>query len=156
MADQQTQDRTPREIEQRDAAKRPMTWKPAGALPTPKPTKDWTFRWIRRSAFGSEDPTNMSKKFREGWEPVSPKDHPEMAMFVDPRKRGSQELIEVGGLILARMPAEMAEARRRYYADMSGQQMQAIDQQLANEQTDSRMPIYNERRTKVSSFGRGS
>jgi hypothetical protein len=39
---------------------------------------------------------------------------------------------------------------------MTNQQMKSVDQQLANEQTDSRMPIFNNRQTKVSSFGRGS
>lgn len=156
MAEQTPQDRTPRDSTKRDAAARPITWKPSSTLPVPKSTDDWVFRWIRRSFFGSEDPTNMSKKMREGWEPVDPKEHPELALFVDARQRGHSSLIEVGGLILSRMPREMAEARRKYFENLTAQQMQSIDQQLANEQTDSRMPIFNNRQTKVTSFGRGS
>jgi hypothetical protein len=115
------------------------------------------YRWLRTSFLGMEDPSNMSKKMREGWEPVSSKEHPELAMYQDPRFRSdTSTLVEVGGLILARLPKERAEARRQYYADLTNQQMQSVDQQLANEQTDSRMPIFNNRTTKVSRFGRGS
>ena len=147
--------RTPRENSKREADVRPQAWAPASTLPVPTKDDGYAYRWLRRSYFGQEDPTNMSKKMREGWEPVSPKDQPEMAMFADARKRGTAEMIEVGGLILARMPKERAEARNRYYANITAQQMQSIDQQLANEQQDARMPIFNERRSKVS-FGRGS
>lgn len=156
MAEEARTDRTPRDSTKREAAARTVTWKPSSTLPVPKATDDWVFRWIRRSFFGNEDPTNMSKKLREGWEPVDPKEHPELALFIDARQRGNSTLIEVGGLILARMPREMAEARRRYFESLTAQQMQSIDQQLANEQTDSRMPIFNNRQTNVSQFGRGS
>lgn len=151
-----TQDRTPRDSTKRAVSERPMTWKPSSTLPVPKADDNYVYRWIRRSFYGSEDPTNMSKKMREGWEPVSPKEHPELALFADTRQRGEATMVEVGGLILARMPREMAEARRKYYETLTAQQMQSVDQQLANEQTDSRMPIFNDRRTKVSNFGRGS
>lgn len=150
------QDRTPRDSTKRAVAERPATWAPASTLPTPTRNDGYVYRWLRRSAFGAEDPTNMSKKMREGWEPVSPKEHPELALYADPRQRGESSMVEVGGLILARIPREQAEARRRYYESLTNQQMQSIDQQLANEQTDSRMPIFNERRTKVTGFGRGS
>lgn len=153
---EQMQDRTPRDSTKRVTSERPTTWKPSSTLPIPKTDDNYVYRWIRRSFFGSEDPTNMSKKMREGWEPVSPKEHPELALFADARQRGDATLVEVGGLILARMPREMAEARRKYYESLTAQQMQSVDQQLANEQTDSRMPIFNDRRTKVSNFGRGS
>lgn len=156
MAENTQDTRAPRENTSREAAKRPATWRPSSALPTPKPNDDYVFRWIRKSYFGSDDPTNMSRKMREGWEPADPKEHPELALFIDNRQRQHAQLIEVGGLILARMPREMAEARRKYYEDMARQQMQSIDERLAAEQTDSRMPIFNERRTKVSSFGSGS
>jgi len=150
-----TQDRTPRELTKRAVEEHAKPWVPASTLPVPEKSDSWVYRWLRRSFFGQEDPSNMSKKVREGWEPVDPKDHPELAMYVDARQRGQAQIVEVGGLILARLPRERAEARRAYYANMSKQQMQSVDQQLANEQTDSRMPIFNNRTTKVSQFGRG-
>lgn len=156
MSDDVKIDRTPRDSTKREAAMQPQTWKPSSTLPVPKNHPDYVFRWLRRSFFGNEDPTNMSKKMREGWEPADPKGHPELALYTDARQRGTSALVEVGGLILARMPRQVAEARRKYYETLTAQQMQSIDQQLANEQTDSRMPIFNNRQTKVSQFGRGS
>ena len=156
MADTPTQERTPRELTKRTVDERNTPWKPANTLPVPEKSDAYVYRWLRKSYLGVEDPSNMSKKMREGWEPVDPKEHPELAMYQDPRQRNQAQLVEVGGLILARLPRERAEARRKYYADMTNQQMQSVDQQLANEQTDSRMPIFNNRQTKVSSFGRGS
>lgn len=151
-----TQDRTPRDNTKREVLERNMPWKPASTLPVPTPSEGWVFRWLRKTFFGQEDPSNMSKKMREGWEPVDPKEHPELAMYTDPRQRGQAGLVEVGGLVLARLPRERAEARRKYFANLTHQQMNSVDQQLANEQTDARMPIFNNRTTKVSSFGRGS
>jgi len=157
MADTPQDSRTPRKLGERTVSERQTPWKPASTLPVPEKSDGYEYRWLRKSFLGMEDPSNMSKKMREGWEPVNPKEHPELAMYQDPRTREQAVgLVEVGGLVLARLPKERAEARRRYYADMTNQQMNSVDQQLANEQTDSRMPIYNERRTKVSSFGRGS
>jgi len=153
-----TQDRTPRELTKRAVDERSKPWQPASTLPVPQKSDGYEYRWLRKSFLGMEDPSNMSKKMREGWEPVDPKEHPELAMYIDPRSRGTQgqQLVEVGGLILARLPRERAEARRKYYAEMTEKQMQSVDQQLANEQTDSRMPIFNNRTSKVSQFGRGS
>lgn len=151
-----TQDRTPRELTKRTVDERGTPWRPASTLPVPEKSDGYVYRWLRKSYLGVEDPSNLSKKTREGWEPVDPKEHPELAMYSDPRQRGQAQLVEVGGLILARLPRERAEARRKYYAELTESQMKSVDQQLANEQTDSRMPIFNNRQTKVSSFGRGS
>jgi len=151
------QNRTPRDDTTRQAAPaRPATaWAPASTLPIPRKDDGYQYRWIRRTFFGQDDPTNMSKKMREGWEPVNPADHPELAMFTDARDRKAAGLIEVGGLILARIPRETAKARQRYYQGLADQQIRSVDQQLANEQVDARMPIFQERRSKTSSFGRG-
>jgi hypothetical protein len=156
MPETTTQDRTPRESLKRTVEERSAPWQPASTLPVPEKSDGFVYRWLRKSYLGMEDPSNMSKKIREGWEPVDPKDHPELAMYVDAKQRGQAQLVEVGGLILARLPKERNEARKRYYDNLTNQQMQSVDQQLMNEQTDSRMPIFNNRTTKVSQFGRGS
>ena len=155
MAEQETT-REQRATTTRANEARPKTWVPVGTLPVPQKDDGYTYRWLRKSAYGIEDPTNMSKKLREGWEPVNPKEHPELALFLDPRQRQQATLVEVGGLILGRMPREMAEARTKYYEQVTKSQMVSIDQQLANEQQDARMPIFSNRQTKVTGFGRGS
>ena len=62
--------RKPRTTETRKDDARDVSWEPASVLPDPEPQDGWVFRWIRTSMVGSPDNTNVSKKFREGWEPV--------------------------------------------------------------------------------------
>ena len=70
------ENRLARELENRDATQRKMTWTPPQTLPEPEPREGWGFRWIRVSIMGQADPTNTSAKFREGWEPEKAEDQP--------------------------------------------------------------------------------
>ena len=153
MVDNQTQKRTPRALETREQETRQMTWAPASTLPVPQEQEGYKFRWIRRSMLGQEDPTNVSKKRREGWEPVRSEDHPELALYLDQNARTSG-LVEVGGLILCKMPAEMVKQRSDYYAKATQQQADAVDNSFMRE-NDPRMPLYKEKNSKVT-FGSGS
>jgi hypothetical protein len=91
--------RDPRTLETRDTSERKVTWKRANALPDPDPQEGVEFRWIRTSTLGQNDNTNVSSKFREGWEPVKLEDHPELKVLpdVDSKFKGN---VEVGGLLL--------------------------------------------------------
>lgn len=153
MVDNQTQKRTPRALETREQDARPKTWMPASTLPVPQEQEGYKFRWIRRSMLGQEDPTNVSKKRREGWEPVRSEDHPELALYLDQNARTSG-LVEVGGLILCKMPSEMVGQRNEYYAKATQQQSDAVDNNFMRE-NDPRMPLYREKNSKVT-FGSGS
>ena len=153
MVDTNTQKRTPRALETREHDVRPQTWKPASTLPVPLEQDGYKFRWIRRSMLGQEDPTNVSKKRREGWEPVRAEDHPEMVLFLDQSAKDSG-LVEVGGLILCKMPAEMVQQRNQYYGNAAQQQADAVDNNFMRE-NDPRMPLFRERNSKVT-FGSGS
>ena len=102
---------------------------------------------------GQEDPTNVSKKRREGWEPVRAEDHPELVLYLDQNARDSG-LVEVGGLILCKMPTEMIRQRNEYYAKATQQQADAVDNSFMRE-NDPRMPLYREKNSKVT-FGSGS
>lgn len=153
MANNQTPKRTPRSLETRERDARPMTWKPASTLPVPQEQEGYNFRWIRRSMLGQEDPTNVSKKRREGWEPVRAEDHPELVLYLDQNARDSG-LVEVGGLILCKMPSEMIRQRNEYYAKATQQQADAVDNSFMRE-NDPRMPLYREKNSKVT-FGSGS
>ena len=62
-------------------------------------------------------------------------------------------VIGVGGLMLARIPEETVQERTEYYREQTRQQMDAVDQNLMNEQHPS-MPIHNEIKSRVS-FGGG-
>ncbi len=141
--------RTPRIRETREAEERPMTWRPPELLPDPEPEEGYTFRWIRISSHGQSDAGNLSTKLREGWVPVKVKDHPEVHIAGN-----SKGEIEFGGLMLCKMPTEMVQQRNAYYNGQAQQQMQSVDNHFMR-QSDSRMPLFNDRRTKVT-FGSGS
>ena len=144
--------RLSRDTETREAASRPKAWKPADLLPEPHRVEGWEYKWIRKSIMGVGDPTNMSKSLREGWEPCRLEDHPEMMLSVDGDAKSSG-LIEVGGLILCKMPLEMFNQRQQYYMDQAQGQMESVDSQI-DQANDPRMPLFKERQTKVT-FGNG-
>ena len=75
--------REPRNLETRERETRDKPWEPASMLPDPEPQDGWEFRWIRTSVAGHRDNTNVSKRFREGWEPVRAEDHPEFQIMSD-------------------------------------------------------------------------
>ena len=88
-------------------------------LPDPCPKDGFTFKWVRISTQGQDDPMNYSKKLREGWEAVPIEETPEMEHLVlDPNPRFEGK-VEVGGLLLCRMPDSMAAQRNEYYQRQS-------------------------------------
>jgi hypothetical protein len=74
-------------------------------------------------------------------------------MLIDPNSR-FKDNIEVGGLLLCKIPEEFMKQRAAYFDDMSRKQTESVDNNLMR-QSDPRMPIFNERRSTVS-FGKGS
>jgi hypothetical protein len=145
-------DRTPRNHDNRETEVRASdAWVPPSLLPTPNPQPGWTFRYIRTSTLGNQDNTNVSGKFRQGWVPVKAADHPELHIKSD---RGSEfpENIEIGGLLLCKIPDEVLAQRREYYLNMAADQMEAVDRNYLREQ-DRRMPMFKDRQTRTS-FGR--
>jgi hypothetical protein len=56
--------------------------------------------------------------------------------------------------MLCKAPIELVEERNEYYNDQSTAQIQSVDNNLMRE-NDPRMPLFNERKTKVS-FGNGT
>lgn len=148
------QNRLARDLENRDATQRKQAWTPPQTLPDPIPQKGWKFRWIRTSILGQSDPTNVSAKFREGWEPVKASDHPElMYMANESTNSRFKDNVEIGGLVLCKAPEEMVAQRNAYYAQQAQGQMEAVDNNLMR-QNDPRMPLFKERRTETS-FGNG-
>ena len=142
-------DRESRETTTRDSEKRKVTWKRPSALPDPAPQEGVEYRWIRTSSLGQSDMTNVSSKFREGWEPVKLEDHPELKIMpdVDSRFKGN---VEVGGLLLCKNSTEMMDSRRDYQKGQANSQMQAVDNSFMKE-SDPRMPVLKpEKSTRTS------
>jgi hypothetical protein len=149
----ETQNRQPRALESREKAQRPAAWRPPETLPQPDPRPGWVHRYIRLSTMGTADPSNISSKLREGYEPCKADEYPEMMMHATTEGRFKGN-IEVGGLLLCRIPEEFLKQRAEYYANQNKAQMESVDNNFMRE-SDPRMPLFAERKTKVS-FGSGS
>jgi len=147
-------DRTPRSASTRENNTRRKPWSPPSLLDAPNPPEGYVYRWLRESMVGQLDQANMSKRIREGWEPVRAEEHPE---FEAPTVEDGRHIgvIGVGGLILAKMPIETVNQRRAYYKQMAADQMQAVDSNLMRE-SDSRMPISQPNRNSQITFGKGN
>ena len=133
----------------REKSERKATWQRPSALPDPTPQDGVEFRWIRTSSLGQSDMTNVSSKFREGWEPVKLEDHPELKIIsdVDSKFKGN---VEVGGLLLCKNSKENMGARRDYQKEQADSQMAAVDNNFLKE-SDPRMPVLKpEKSTRTS------
>lgn len=142
-----------REFESREQTARKQAWAPASLLPDPLPQDGYTFRYVRKSMLGVNDPTNFSRKNREGWEPCRLEDHPELSLLVDKDAEASG-LVEIGGLILCKMPTEFVDQRTQYINNHNKAQMESVDNSFMRE-NDPRMPLFSDRKSGVS-FGRGN
>jgi hypothetical protein len=150
----QPQNRLKRELESRERVfQRAESWRPPETLPTPEARPGWLHHWVRISTMGSADPSNISSKLREGYEPCKAEDYPELMMHAttEGRFKGS---IEVGGLLLCRIPEEFVAQRMKHYANQNKAQMESVDNNFLRE-NDPRMPLFSEKKSKVT-FGSGS
>ena len=57
--------------------------------------------------------------------------------------------IEIGGLLLCKRPEEFGQQQAAYYAEMTRQQAEAVDNNLMR-QSDARMPIFKEGKSTTS------
>ena len=144
--------RATRASKSREADERPKKWMPPQLLPDPTPEPGYAFRWIRVSMMGKDDPTNISGKLREGWEPVKASEHPEIRLFGSASGR-IPDSIEIGGLVLCKTPVEFTQQRDAYYQQQTEAQLNSVDNTFMRE-NDSRMPLFKERSSKVT-FGKG-
>lgn len=145
--------RLTRDLQTRETAQRAQQWVQPTGLPTPQPEEGYSFRWVRTALLGQFDPTNTSAKFREGWEPVKAESQPHMHAFSDPNSRFKGN-IEIGGLLLCKIPKEFMEQRAAFYKKASSDQINAVDNSFM-QQNDARMPLFKDNRTSVT-FGSGT
>ena len=146
------ENRTSREVESRSNTERPKTWQPASTLPEPDKQPGYAYRWVRVSSLGQHDARNISSKFREGWEPVRIEEQPQFKAIVDSNSR-FKDNIEVAGLLLCKVPEELMDQRKEYYAKKNRAQIESVDNNFMRE-NDPRMPLYSEKKSKTS-FGKG-
>ena len=142
--------KTSRASQTRDKVKKPTTWTPPSSLDAPPAPQGYRHRWIRVEVLGFDDTKNVSGKLREGWELVRADQYPEQD-FPSLTTGKYSGVIGVGGLVLARIPEEIAQQREAYYKDQTKQRDEAVNNDVLKEQHPS-MPINNERQTRVT-FG---
>ena len=142
--------KTPRASQTRDKESRPKVWTPPSSLDAPPAPTGFKHRWVRAESLGFNDTKNVSGRLRQGYELVRSDEYPDSdyPIVEDGKYAG---VIGVGGLVLTRVPEEIAQQRQKYYADQSKEQVQALDNDLMKEQHPS-MPINVDRQTRVT-FG---
>ena len=99
---------------------------------------------------GFDDSKNMSGKLRSGWELVRADEYPE-STFPTLEEGRYAGVIGVGGLVLARIPEELARQREAYFNQKTADRNEALDNDVLKEQHPS-MPINQDRQTRVT-FG---
>ena len=148
--------RTSRESDSKASNEAKKTWTPPSSLDAPPAPNGYAHRWIRTSVQGFEDTANVSKKLREGWdfvkadtitEEIGTNKYP---YYTEGKYQGC---IGIGGLVLARIPVEILEARAAYFNRVTQDRMNAVDNDLMKEQHPD-MPINIDRQSRVT-FGGG-
>ena len=141
---------TSRAADTRTKTERPKEYKPPSSLDAPPAPNGFRHRWIRAESVGFIDSKNIYGRLREGYELVradeySDTDYPVVA---DGKYAG---IIGVGGLLLARIPEELAKQRVDYQKKLTEGQDEAVETDLLREQHKS-MPINIDRQSRVT-FG---
>ena len=142
--------KTSRVSQTRVKQEKPKVWAPPSSLDAPPAPVGYRHRWIRAESMGQDDTRNMSGKIRSGWDLVRGDEYPDYdyPTVNDGKYAG---VIGVGGLVLARIPEELAKQREAYYSQMNADRNEALENDLMKEQHPS-MPINQERQTRVT-FG---
>ena len=134
----------------RTKTERPKEYKPPSSLDAPPAPDGFRHRWIRAESLGFTDSKNIYGRLREGYELVRADEYTDSDYPVvsEGKYKG---VIGVGGLLLARIPEELAQARSDYQKKLTEGQDEAVETDLLREQHKS-MPIDVDRQSRVT-FG---
>jgi hypothetical protein len=144
------ENKTSRASETRVKNDRPKVWTPPSSLDAPPAPDGFRHRWIRAESVGFDDTKNISGKLRSGWELVRADEYPD-SNYPQVKDGKYAGVIGVGGLVLARIPEEIAKSREEYFAKRTQDREEAIANDPFKEQHPS-MPISKDRQTRVT-FG---
>ena len=142
--------KTSRASETRVKDEIPKVWTPPSSLDAPPAPDGFRHRWIRAESAGFDDTKNISGKLRSGWEFVRSDEYPD-SNYPSVKDGKYAGVIGVGGLLLARIPEEIAKSREEYFAKRTQDREEAIANDPFKEQHPS-MPISKDRQTRVT-FG---
>jgi hypothetical protein len=142
--------KTSRASQTRAKQEKPKVWTPPSSLDAPPAPDGYRHRWIRAESMGFDDTKNMSGKVRSGWDLVRADEYPEHD-YPSVNEGRYAGVIGVGGLVLARIPEELAKQREAYFNQMTQDRNDALENDVLKEQHPS-MPINQDRQTRVT-FG---
>ena len=152
MKKDETKKVTSRASSERSKTERPKVWTPPSSLDAPPAPDGFRHRWIRAESLGFQDSKNISGRIRSGYELVRADEYKDSdyPVVTDGKYAG---VIGVGGLVLARVPEEIAKARTEYFRKQSEGQEEAIDNDLMREEHKS-MPINVDRQSRTTFGGK--
>ena len=144
------ENKTSRAAETRSKTERPKEYKPPSSLDAPPAPDGFRHRWIRAESMGINDTKNIHGRLRSGYELVRADeyDSEQYPVVLDGKYAG---VIGVGGLLLARIPEELAQSRMDYQRRQTEGQDESVETDLLRDQ-DKRMPIKIDRNSKQT-FG---
>ena len=142
--------RASRASQTREKETRKKVWTPPSSLDAPPAPNGFRHRWVRVESMGFQDTKNIAGRIRSGYELVRSDEYPDSdyPTIEDGKYKG---VIGVGGLVLTRVPEEIAQSRSEYYAKQGMDQDEAVNNDLLKEQHPS-MPIDSDRQSRVT-FG---
>ena len=141
---------TSRASQTRQETERPKVWTPPSSLDAPPAPDGFRHRWIRAESLGFHDSKNVSGRLRSGYELVRADEYKDSdyPVITEGKYKG---IIGVGGLVLARVPEEIAKQRTEYFQRQAEGQNEAVEHDLMKEEHKS-MPIDVNRQSRVT-FG---
>jgi hypothetical protein len=142
--------KTSRASQTRQKTERPKVWTPPSSLDAPPAPDGFRHRWIRAESLGFQDSKNISGRLRSGYELVRADEYKDSdyPVITEGKYKG---IIGVGGLVLARVPEEIAKQRTEYFQRQTEGQNEAVEHDLMKEEHKS-MPIDVNRQSRVT-FG---
>ena len=124
--------KTSRASQTRSKAEAKKIWTPPNSLDAPPAPKGFRHQWIRAESMGYQDTKNVAASLREGYELVRADEYPDQdyPQMSEGRYAG---IIGVGGLLLARIPEEIALQIDEYYKQRTRDKEEAINNDLMKE-----------------------
>ena len=142
--------KTSRASETRVKEEKPKVWSPPSSLDAPPAPDGYRHRWLRAESMGFDDTKNITGKIRSGWELVRADQYPD-TQYPEMTEGKYAGMIGVGGLLLARIPEEIALQIDAYYKKQNEAKEEAVENNLMKEQHPS-MKFHKESNTRVT-FG---
>ena len=135
----------------RSKTERPKVWIPPSSLDAPPAPDGFRYRWIRAESMGFDDTKNIQGRLRSGYELVRAEEIENASDYPVIESGKYKGMVGVGGLLLAKVTQEIAQARTDYVKKRADGLDEAVTNDLMREQHKS-MPINVDRQSRVT-FG---